>query len=175
MGQQQLPPDQLQAVRNQINALSVPQTKSPIPAPFVPPSQNLQPQHPPPPQQRPQQLPLPPNPSLQASLDSRNLADIIARAQRNPATPPTSQASLPQQQAPPISASQPQAPNAPNDLLASLRASGFFSAASNTPVNGSLGITPPSSVVNTSPTVAAGLDGAHPLNDVELTSVSLKK
>ena len=173
MSQQQLPPDQLQAVRNQINALSAPPTTLPNQAPYVPPPQSIQPQHPQPPLHGSQPAPSPAHHSLQASSGSRNLADIIARAQRAPATPPVPQVSLPQPQH--TSTSQAQAPLVPNDLSALLRAHGYLAAGANTPVNGSLGDTPPSTFINTSSILPLGTERDSSVNHVELTSASLKK
>lgn len=172
MGQQQLPLDQLHAVRNQINALSAPPAHSSAPAPFTLAPQAPQPQYAPPSQQRPLQVAPPSTPGLQASLDSKNLAEIIARAQQAPATPPASQPSLPQPQSTPIS--NPSTQSAPADLLATLRAKGLLTGDSNTPVNGLAGYPPPSTT-NTPPTVPTGLARGPSTNDVELTSASLKR
>ena len=172
MSQQQLPVDQLNAVRNQINALSITIQPSGT-APFVPIAQATPPQYSMPSHQRLPQTAPPQTPDLQASLNSKNLADIISRAQRAPATPGPPQASLPQPQPTPISNSVNQ--SAPADLLATLRAKGLLAADSSTPVNGLVGYPPPPSVTGTPPTVPANVGSTGLTDEVELTSASLKR
>jgi len=172
MSRQTLSPDELLMVENQLDALSAPPTQATLASPSMPGPHAFQPQYALPSQQRPQQGPLPPNPGLQASLDSKNLADIIARAQRTPGPPQTPQAS-PQPQ--PTLTSHPSGQSAPVDLLASLRAKGLLPADSSTPVNDPAVYPPSSSVTNTPPVPPPGHQRSPSINDIELTSASLKR
>ena len=181
MSRQLVTPNQVQAIRDQITALSAPLSRVPAPAPYAPPTQAFQ--------QQQQQQPLPyhqrPTPvresqtgGLQASLDSKNLADIIARAQRTPAIPPAPQASLPQQPSTsnPRSSMPPAPAPAPGlDLFAALRAQGLLPPGSVTPANDPNGYVPPSTTIHTPSTLSTGLVGPAMINDVELTSASLKR
>ena len=171
MRQQQLPPNQIQAVRDQITALSAPPSQTSVPLPYTPPPQTAHfqqlPQH-----QRPSQVEALPQPGLPVRAPSNSLADIIARAQQNPAAPPTSESSNPPPQI--ALTNQSATPSVPNDLLATLRANGLLSA--NNPPN----TTTPSPYI-ASPT-NTHTPSSHPPNlirpafnnDVELTSASLK-
>jgi len=172
MSRQQLAPQELQAVRDQVAQLSASSARAPAPQQYVPPPQHTyqQPRHL---HQLPPQESTPQTGDLQGLLSSRNLADIIAKAQRTPSSTPVSQApvSHPQQ----IPTSRPPGPPAPGrDLLAMLRANGMLPAGS-TPVNGSLGSVLSPSGINTPPVLPTGLTRPALLNDAELTSTSLKR
>lgn len=168
---QQLPPHELQAIRDQVAQLSAASKPTSVPPPYVPPP-HLPHHQPHRLQQTPAQLPAPQTNDIQALLSSRNLADIIAKAQQNTSTPPTAHAASPQTQQPPVAA--PSTPSVPgSDLLAMLRANGMLPSNSNTPTNGSLGY--PSSTTNTPPILSASLVRPSMINDVELTSASLKR
>lgn len=173
MSQQQLPPDQLQAVRDQITGLSAPLPQIPAKPQYVPPPQTHQ-QQPLPSHQRPLQIPTPRTADLTSFLPSTNLAEIIAKANRPPVTPSAPPGILPQSQ--PASAAHSSAtPSIPVDLLATLRAKGLLPADSNTPTNASLGFVPPPSVTHTPPLLSAGVVRPTLINDVELTPASLKR
>lgn len=135
---------------------------------YVPPRQD-------PPQQRPAQVPVSPVPDIQSMLSSKNLADIIAKAQQAPATPPVSQAPFSQAQPAPQNSSTPSLSANLGDMLASLKAKGILSGAPSTPVNGSHVYAPPSSATQTPPLVPGGFQHPSLINDVELTSSSLKR
>lgn len=178
MRMQQVAPNQIQAIRDQITALSAPMGRPLTQMPYASPSQASQ-QHQLPHMSyngRPTATPQPQTPAvnLQASLESKNLADIIARAQRAPATPSSQQAPLQEPQSlnnTPLF--MPQAPGM--DLLAALRAQGLLPAESTTPVNESKQYVPPSTNTLTPSTLTTGLARPTSANDVELTSASLKR
>ena len=170
------PPDQLQQVRNQVNALqaasrsSAPVSTPPIltsstPAISQPPSYH-QPANLPVSsiQQQPIHTPTPQPQDLQALLSSRNLADIIANAQRTSSTPPIHQMSI----APPPSSTPATDPTKgqPMDLMASLRQAGI--------VNGASAPSSQPTSYGTPPLSGATQTRQGPINDVELTSASLK-
>ena len=141
---------------------------APAPTAYAPPQQDGS-------QQRSAQVSAQPNPDIQSLLSSRNLADIIAKAQQAPPTPPiSSQVPLAQAQPAP-------APSTPSltanlgDMLASLKAKGILSGASGTPVNGSHEYAPPPSAIQTPPQISAGFPRPSLINDVEVTSASLKR
>lgn len=58
--------------------------------------------------------------------------------------------------------------------MAMLRAQGLLRPNANTATNGPLGYVPPSSATNTPPVLPASLARPALINDVELTSASLK-
>ena len=169
----------LQAARNEVARLfaevygaarpaaSVPSLTS-VPTPYVPQQQDHS-------QQRHAQVPTPQNQDVQSLLSSRNLADIIAKAQQAPATPPISQTPFSQAQPAPLTPSIPSLSANLGDMLASLKAKGILSGASSTPVNGSHGYAPPPSAAQTPPLIPGGLQPPSLINDVEITSSSLKK
>ena len=176
---QNLTPQEFQAARNEVARLfaevygaSGPPASAPlrasVPTPYAPPQQILQ-------QQRPTHVSSPQNPDIQSLLSSRNLADIIAKAQQAPATPPISQAPFSQPQPAPQNSSTPSLSANLGDMLASLKAKGIFSAASNTPVNGSHGYAPPPPATRTPPNIPGGFPCPVPINDIEVTSASLKR
>lgn len=176
---QTLTPQEFQAARNEVARLfaevygaSGPAASAPprtsVPTPYVPPQQHPQ-------QQRPPQVPAPQNPDIQSLLSSRNLADIIAKAQQAPATPPISQAPFSQAQSAPQNSSTPSLSANLGDMLASLKAKGILPNASSTPVNGSHGYAPPPSVTQTPPLIPGSFPRPALINDVEVTSTSLKR
>lgn len=177
LSRQQITPNQVQAIRDQITALSAPLGRVPI---SVPPNYST-----PTPAFQQQQVPFNPRSTpvpqpqvagLQASLDSKNLADIIAKVQRAPATPPAPPVSLPQPQSVPNqNTSVPPAPAPGLDLLAALRAQGFLPTGSTPPVNVSNSYRPPSTTTQTPPIPSTRLAAPALVNDVELTSASLKR
>ena len=175
---QSLTPQEFQAARNEVARLfaevygtsgsaASPTPHVSIPT-QIPPQQTV-------PQQRPAQTPAPQAPDIQSLLSSRNLADIIAKAQQAPSTPPVSQAPFAQAQPAPQTSSTPSLSANLGDMLASLKAKGIFSGASSTPVNGSHAYAPPSSVTQTPPVVPGGFPRPPLINDVEVTSTSLKR
>jgi len=175
MSRQQVTPSQIQTIRDQITALSAPLGRVSVPAPYAPPIQAFQ-QQPLPYTQRPIPGPQPQTVGLQASLDSKNLADIIARAQRAPATAPAPKVPLSQPQSTPNPHPPTPSATAPGlDLFAALRAQGLLPAGSTTPVNGSNGYVPPSTTTQTASTLPTGLVRPVLINDVELTSASLRR
>ncbi|KAL2052761.1 hypothetical protein ABVK25_007001 [Lepraria finkii] len=167
----QLPSHEIQAIRDQVAQLSGNSHPPSVPPPYVPPP--LVPQQQPPPRQSPAQGPTPQPGDLQALLSSRNLADIIAKAQRSTSTPPATQTpySQPQQ----VPTSYPPVSSGPGtDLMAMLRAQGLLRPNVNIPTNGPLGYVPPRSATNTPPVLPASLARPPLINDVEITSASLK-
>ncbi len=173
MSRQLVTPNQVQAIRDQITALSAPLSRVPATASYVPPTQALHQQplpfHQPLIPARQQQTN-----GLQASLDSKSLADIIARAQQSSATPPAPQASLPQpQSAPNLHSSMQPAPGV--DLVAALRAQGLLPSGSITPANDSNGCVPLPTTSHTPSTLSTSLVRPALINDVELTPASLKR
>lgn len=178
MRMQQVAPNQIQAIRDQITALSAPMGRPPTQMPYASPSQAPQ-QHQLPHMSyngRPTATPQPQTPTVnsQASIESKNLADIIARAQRAPATPSNQQAPLQQPQS--LNNPQVSMPQAPGmDLLAALRAQGLLPAGSTTPVNDSKQYVPTSTNTLPPSTLTTGLTRDTSVNDVELTSASLKR
>ncbi|KAM0801104.1 hypothetical protein BDR22DRAFT_880498 [Usnea florida] len=175
---QSLTPQEFQAARNEVARLFAEvygtsgSAASPTPHVSIPnqiPPQQMVPQ------QRPAQIPAPQAPDIQSLLSSRNLADIIAKAQQAPSTPPISKAPFAQAQPAPQTSSTPSLSANLGDMLASLKAKGIFSGASSTPVNGSHAYPPPPSVTQTPPVVPGGLPRPPLINDVELTSASLKR
>lgn len=177
---QQLPPDQIQLIRDQVAQLSpAPRPSSVAPPPILavapPPTQNSGLQQP---------------PDLQALLSSNALADLLASAARaQQTTSITSNATIPMQQS---QAHTPQPPNNPIpgppsreiSLLAQLRASGLLPPAGNTSVNGSLPPPPPQfsfslPTPNVQNPLALPANMARSAlmevrNDVQLTSASVK-
>lgn len=171
MTREQIPPDQIRLIRDQVDALSAnsrPTMASPTP---VPQQYGLSP----PQQVPPAQQATPKPPDLQALFSSNNLADIIAKAQQGPSTPPFSHTPLAQSQshaAPSLIASL---AGGQSSLIASLRASGILPAEMHAPTNGNLAPTPQSlNPYGTPPRQFAGLARPGLNNDVELTSASLK-
>ena len=158
------PPEQLQQVRDQVSQLRE-SSKPPQPVMTVhtiaSPSQyvNAQPNRPPS-GSGTAQIPLQPStPSptdIQAFMSSKNLASIIANVQRAPTTTSTAQ----------DYSSQPVTDNGASNLLASLRKAGILGASPGNATQMSNFGTPPSS--------AAPLQIASLVNDVQLTSASLK-
>ena len=126
-----------------------------------PPQHN--PQQPRPLNQAPPLIPTPQPQGLQALLSSRNLAEIIAKAQKAPSAIPATQAQIPPPQQTPTSFT-PGPPQPGGDLLAMLRANGML-AAGSTPINGT----------NTPNILSTGTTRPTLINDVELTSASLKR
>lgn len=176
---QNLTPQDLQAARSEVARLfaevygnSRPAVSTAplasVPAPYIPPPQE-------PLQNRSAQVAVPQNSDIQSLLSSRNLADIIAKAQHAPATPPISQAPLSQAPPAPQISSTPSLSANLGDMLASLKAKGILSGASNTPVNGSHVYAPPPSTTQTPPPMSRGFPPPSLINDVELTSTSLKR
>ena len=167
------PPEQLQQVRDQVTGLQHAQ-KAPLismdstPPAYTTPIHQLSGPY----QQtdskalaQSQQILQPATPSpvdIQALMSSRNLANIIAEAQKNSSTPPSSFASL----ASLPSTESPSAAGA-SDLLASLTKAGL--------INGSLANVSPASAFATPATSSlAPTRNGLLLNDVQLTSASLK-
>ena len=162
---QQLPPEALQAVRNQVRDLQMsqrPQVQAPTPLPFQNPVQNpMQPAFPghppipystpvqaqyapPPPPPPPPQIVHPqptPEPAHSQPPTTATLASILASVQRNtqsqPNGPPPPPISIPTPQPPPPAQSGP----AENPLLAQLRAAGLLNANANGNTN--IASTPP--------------------------------
>ncbi|KAL8936920.1 MAG: hypothetical protein Q9211_003957 [Gyalolechia sp. 1 TL-2023] len=194
MRSQQLPPNQIQAVRDQVSQLA--QTSRPaIPDPSLPPASM-------PPDPVPTPVPsvypaLPPPTShssddLQSLITSNALADILASAARAKQSTPTTStpAVMPPPRYPPDTTSQPPSnivptpPSNTTSLLANLQALGMLAPNAATP-NGATPVVQPSSLYpsaqhfnpNTPPMQPANA-ARHPLaeipNDVELTSASLK-
>ena len=183
---QQLPPDQIQLIQNQVAQLSAssrPATVAPTPAPapvsvsVPPPSITL----PPPPKQQS---------DLQALLSSNALADILASATKVPQVSQTTsvphipfgQASVPPSQ-PSINATSTSA-GSQSSLIASLRAAGMLPPTTTMPINGALNASQPlfqystpQPTIHTPPTQS--INPAQPSslerhNNVQLTSASLK-
>lgn len=134
----------------------------------------------PPPVQQPQ-------PDLSSLLNSNALASLLAsvQAQKPAPTPPVAQTPIPPpqpqySQAP--STPTPPATTQPSSLIASLRAAGYLPAESTPPMNGSaasaLAPVYPSTQAPQTPQFSAAapttLPTSGPMNDVELTSASLK-
>ncbi|EED15048.1 mRNA cleavage factor complex component Pcf11, putative [Talaromyces stipitatus ATCC 10500] len=150
---QQLPPDQLKLVRDQVSALApapkpaatqpFPQSNVPIPNISTPPSQPI-------PQATPQ-------PNLAALLNPNTLASLLqATANRQQSTPPPAVGGIVPQTQP---SGTPQPATAENPLIASLRARGLLPPVPSTAtpptgaplslpllVPGQIGYTPPASV-----------------------------
>ncbi|KAL9124447.1 MAG: hypothetical protein Q9217_006221 [Psora testacea] len=176
--QQYHPPEQLQQVRSQVTQLK--NASRPPPVASVPtssfytstPPQHLAQYHPPPSQAPPsQQIPAQtstPQPvDFQALLSSNNLANIIANVQKSPSTPPTHHEPIP-----PTPSSIPVAGSTGGgavDLLASLRAKGLLGPSTGSPIPAAQ-----PAPYGTPPFVNAGLVHPGPVNDVQLTSASLK-
>ena len=172
MQQQQLPPHEIQMIRDQVNALSrpAPHLPNPISSPynFTPqPAPVLPPQLPP--QAPPQQQNFASTPDLSSLLSTSNLAEIIAKAQGATPTPllQTSQTIANTSQGLPLKPPAVNQTSSGSDLMASLRAAGLIPSNAQTPTNGLLpfGTPPPAS---TRPGQNA------PRIDVELKSASLK-
>ena len=167
----QLPPDQVQQVRDQVDALMASSASSatpaaPTPTPYSLPSYPLQ--------QTPTPTPIlpqaPPTVDLSSLLSSNNLADIIAKAQRASATPPVAHASLVQDRPSSAAGATPSSTDVSasggSDLIASLRNPGILTTpATSTPTNGVLPFVAPPK---------AGRRGPGPVIDVQLKSASLK-
>lgn len=170
---QQLPPDQIQLIRDQVAQLSL---ARPAPAaPLPPPTPSVYIPPPAPPVQQPA--------DIQALLSSNKLADILANAAKaqQPPTPNILQIPLQQPQIPPSQSPMTPTP-APSgsgiSLIASLRAAGVLPPDSNTPVNGSF-VPPPAFGYSSHPPPASQTSLARPpfqelRNDVQLTAASLK-
>ncbi|KAI4126717.1 MAG: hypothetical protein LQ338_003620 [Usnochroma carphineum] len=192
MRSQQLPPIQIQAVRNQVSQLA--QTSQP--APLLPPASMPLPN--PVPTPVPSTYPAPPPSSSQPSADlqslinSNALADILASAARaNQNTPvPSVSPSAPPPQYPPEPTSQapsnpaPTSSSSTTSLLANLQALGMLAPSSSAP-NGTIPAPQSSSLYSTSQQINSNtppLQAANPArpllaevpNDVELTNASLK-
>lgn len=183
MTNQQLPPDQILLIQTQVAQLSNTQKLAiPTPAPAPPPA----------PTPMPTLVAAPPvsqQPDLQALFSSNALANLLASAnktQQTTATPPLHQAPLPPT---PLPSSQPPITSAPmpaggeNPLIASLRAAGMLPPNPNTPISGAVnsgpppfGYPPPPTTTQTPPIprIPLPLPFAKKLNDVQLTSASLK-
>ena len=168
------PPDQLQQVRNQVTQLKYTSSNSSLFLGETAPSHTPSlPHNPPQHQASPSQLilakqtPVPtstPQPAdLQALMSSRNLAGIIANAQKASQTPPMPQTALLQ----PGSANQAQStPVGASDLLASLKRAGMLNTSSTTPI-------PPQNY-GPPPLSSPSLPSANSSYDVQLDSASLK-
>ena len=125
---QQLPPDQLQLVRDQVSALGppksaatrpYPQANVSIPSISTPPTQPI-------PQATPQ-------PNLAALLNPNTLASLIqATANRQQSTPPPAVGSIVPQIQPSVTPQPAVTPAAENPLIASLRARGLLPPVSST-------------------------------------------
>ena len=171
---QTLAPQDLQAARNEVTRLFAEVYGASRPAVSAPPLAAVPTPYMTPPQQRPAQVPATPNPDIQSLLSSRNLAEIIAKAQQAPATPPVSQALFPQ----PQPAQKPSTPSLSanlGDMLASLKAKGILSGASSTPVNGSHEYAPLPSTTQTPPLIPGDFPRPPLTTDIEMTSTSLKR
>ncbi|KAL9635084.1 MAG: hypothetical protein Q9164_003686 [Protoblastenia rupestris] len=175
--QQYHPPEQIQQVRNQVTQLkSASRPPPPIavltPSPYTPALQQFSTYPPPLPQsptpyQMPQHTPTPQPADLQALLSSNNLANIIANAQKGSSTPPTQTNSLPSPSSNiPVPSS---AGGGASDLLASLRAKGLLGS-----INGSPSPSGHPSTYGTPSMTNGGLPRTGPINDVQLSSASLK-
>ncbi|KAI9815736.1 MAG: hypothetical protein M1827_002132 [Pycnora praestabilis] len=179
---QQLPPEQIQKIRDQVAQLSLsvqsqrPQPSPPIPQPVPPQPTNLQP------------------PTLQSMFPANALADLLAsttRSQQPTPPPPQSAISLPQPhtQFNPPPTPQPAPANDGLALLASLRAAGMLPPVASTPtiapaIPAMIPLPfqfppppPPPHNIRGLPTLHSNL--ARPAlaeipNDVEMTSSSLK-
>lgn len=190
MRSQQLPPNQIQAVRDQVSQLAqtsrpappLPPASMPLPNPVPTPVASTYPTAPPPTSQ--------PSADLQSLISSNALADILASAarvkqstpvpSRPPDAPPPHFSSQPTPQAPPNPVYTPSSNT--TSLLANLQALGMLAPNASTP-NGAGPAAQPSpfyphpSNLNTPP-----MQQAHPIrlplaevvNDVELTNASLK-
>lgn len=190
MRSQQLPPDQIQAVRDQVSQLaqtsrpthSLPPAPVPLPNPVPTPVPSSYPAPPPGTSQ--------PSASIQSLISSNALADILASAARaKPTTPvPPEPLNAPPPQYPPANLAQSVPSQAPTpssnttSLLANLQALGMLAPNASTP-NGSTQTAqsstsyPPQFNPNT-----PSMQPTHPVrpplaeihNDVELTNASLK-
>lgn len=181
----QLPPDQIQQVRDQVAQLSASRRQAaitPAPAP-VPPTPVAPPSVP---QQQP---------DLQALMSSNALAQLLASAtssqpQQPPQPPPTPPVPQIPPQPTPLPSSQPSinTASAPavgeSELVASLRAAGILPPSSSTILNGISQTPQPTfpysqapAMTHTPPTLPVNLARAAAVetrNDVQLTSASLK-
>ena len=176
---QQLPPDQIQAVRNQVNVMQAAQAAPrPITIPIITPTPPVSMPYAPPVQlpyqsSTPSQAP-PPVPS------TNYLAGLLASVERskslqtgNPYTPP------PVTSAPLV----PHIPAVPeeNPLIARLRASGLLGGAGTPPISGTpaqaSGQAPPNHPIGGSLNLSDLLRGAIPVkkNEIDLTAPSLKQ
>ncbi|KAL9001972.1 MAG: hypothetical protein Q9188_005068 [Gyalolechia gomerana] len=195
MRSQQLPPNQIQAVREQVSQLA--QTSRPaVPAPSLPPASMSLPN--PVPTPVPSAYPaLPPSTSqssadLQSLISSNALADILASAARAKQSTPISStpATVPPPQYPPDTTSQPLSNVVPTissnttSLLANLQALGMLAPNAATPNGATTAVQPsllypPAQHFNPNtpqmqPANPARLPLAEIPNDVELTNASLK-
>ncbi|KAL8829495.1 MAG: hypothetical protein Q9170_006142 [Blastenia crenularia] len=195
MRSQQLPPNQIQAIRDQVSQLA--QISQPAaPAPSLPPATTSL--------SDPVRTPVPstyfapppstslPQADLHTMISSNTLADILASAARTkqstpipsqgPSIPPSQYSQEPIQQAPPEPAPTP-SPNAAS-LLANLQALGMLAPNTATP-NGTIPATqssflypPPHPMNPNTPSMHSAIPARPPLteirNDVELNSQSLK-
>lgn len=199
----QLPPHELEAIRQKVAELSIPQVSTTYPQPsIITPvpyanglnvtssqvSQNYPQLHVPPATvhhtitpstQQPQQH----QPDL-SMMNSSRLADILAsaKAQQAPPTPIVAPTPASYNQPPVVPVSTTTTGGPPSSLLAQLRAAGLLAPEGNTPVNGAVApqsqYPPPQPAGHAPTTPLASL--ANPMklafeNDVELTSASLKK
>ena len=192
---QQLPPSDIKMIRDQVNALSHPPPMPPVPTPQpfsmagpVPqPAYSQYPQVQSPYLQQaaqqnnafnhlqpPAQVPSTQAPDLSSLLASNNLAAILAKAQRSTPTPPQSYAQLAMSV---TTASAPVAIPAAiagpgalpgSDLMASLRAAGLVISDQN--AGNGTGFAPV-----TPPVGFSALSSSLPMNDLDLTSASLKR
>ncbi|KAL9614124.1 MAG: hypothetical protein Q9167_001409 [Letrouitia subvulpina] len=192
---QQLPPDQMQAVRNQVTQLSQtpnPIAHTPMPAAVQAPINSPAPVATPTSYTAPPQTPQPPV-DLNALLNSNNLTDLlasVAKAKERSSTPsvpvmgvhpPTQPTSV--SQAPVNSVPAPSSDT--TSLLASLRAAGILTPNTGMTINGATSsaqsshlfpppqqmktVTPPTQIANLARPALAEIQ-----NDVELTNASLK-
>lgn len=190
MRSQQLPPDQIQAVRDQVSQLA----QSTRPAHSLPPAPVPLPN--PVPTPVPSSFPAPssstsqPSADIQSLISSNALADILASAARaKQSTPvPPEPSNAPPPQYPPANLAQSLPNQAPTpssnttSLLANLQALGMLTSNASTP-NGSVPSAQPSTLypqqfnphtpsMQTAHQVRPPLAEIH--NDVELTNASLK-
>lgn len=195
----QLPPHELEAIRQKVAELSAPPASTSYPQPSivtpVPYANGLNVTNSQVPQNYPQ-LHVPPatvhhtvTPSAQhqpdlSMMNSSRLADILAsaKAQQAPPTPAVAPTPASYNQPPVVPISTTTAGGQPSSLLAQLRAAGLLAPEGNTPVNGPIvpqpQYLPPQPAGHAPATPLASL--ANPMrlaveNDVELTSASLKK
>ena len=197
----QLPPHELEAIRQKVAELSTPPVSTTYPQPSivtpVPYANGLNITSSQVSQNYPQ-LHVPPatvhhtvTPSTQqqhqpdlSMMNSSRLADILAsaKAQQAPPTPVVAPTPASYNQPPVVPIPTTTAGGAPSSLLAQLRAAGLLAPEGNTPVNGPVAPHPqypppqPAGHAPTTPLVSL----ANPMklafdNDVELTSASLKK
>ena len=185
---QQIPPDQIQLIRDQVSQLSVASRPAPPPTAFsynpIPPTIAPSP--------HPQVSQQPQSSNIGPVLPSAStLADLLASAAKNQAVPPTpphnpviplqhSETQIPQS----LTSTTPLSGGSQNSLIASLRAAGMLPPIGGTPTS-TLPIPactpfsyhPTPLVTNTPPMPLANLVRPPPnevRNDIDLTSTSLK-